>query len=222
MQDATLDLGVVGNGSFGALIDTQARVVWSCLPSFDGDPAFCALLGPNQHPGGDFGIELEDFRDSEQSYLTNTAILRTVLYDRHGGAVEVIDFAPRWRQNERFYRPVSLIRQVTPLSGSPRIIVRARPLADWGARQPDTTWGSNHIRWLLPDHALRLTTDVPVRFVRDGLPFVLNTACTWYWAWTNHSTARSVAMCRNPSSARATTGANGCATCPFRWNGRTR
>ncbi|MEN5209490.1 glycoside hydrolase family 15 protein [Stenotrophomonas terrae] len=174
MQDATLDLGVVGNGSFGALIDKQARVVWSCLPSFDGDPAFCALLNPNQQPGGDFGIELEDFLDSEQSYLTNTAILRTVLRDTHGGAVEIIDFAPRWRQNGRFYRPVSLIRQVTPLSGNPRIVVRARPLAEWGARQPETTWGSNHIRWLLPDLVLRLTTDVPVRFVRDALPFVLN------------------------------------------------
>jgi len=47
-------------------------------------------------------------------------------------------------------------------------------LADWGAREPESTWGSNHIRWLLPDFTLRLTTDVPVRFVRDGLPFVLN------------------------------------------------
>ncbi|MGB3393594.1 MAG: glycoside hydrolase family 15 protein, partial [Stenotrophomonas sp.] len=58
-------------------------------------------------------------------------------------------------------------------AGSPRIRVRVRPLADWGARIPETTWGSNHMRWLLPDFTLRLTTDVPVRFVRDTLPFVL-------------------------------------------------
>jgi hypothetical protein len=111
---------------------------------------------------------------SEQEYLTNTAILRTVLRDAHGGELEILDFAPRWRQNDRFYRPVSLIRQVRPLAGSPRITVRARPLADWGARVPESTWGSNHVRWILPEHVLRLTTDVPVRFVRDGLPFVLN------------------------------------------------
>ncbi|EEI86823.1 hypothetical protein HMPREF0072_0613, partial [Anaerococcus lactolyticus ATCC 51172] len=80
---------------------------------------FCALLGPNQQTGGDFAIELEDFADSEQEYLTNTAILRTVLRDTHGGALEILDFAPRWRQNDRFYRPVSLIRQVRPLAGSP-------------------------------------------------------------------------------------------------------
>ncbi|MDL5365265.1 glycoside hydrolase family 15 protein [Xanthomonas sp. NCPPB 2654] len=174
MSSPNLDLGVIGNGSFGALVDKQARVVWSCLPAFDGDPAFCALLSPRDHPGGDFSIELEDFVDSEQHYLANTAILRTVLRDAHGGAVEVIDFAPRWRNHGRFYRPVSIIRQVRPLSGNPRIRVLARPLADWGARQPESTWGSNHVRWLLPDFTLRLTTDVPVRFIRDQLPFVLN------------------------------------------------
>ncbi|UYK81825.1 glycoside hydrolase family 15 protein [Xanthomonas sacchari] len=174
MSSPNLDLGVIGNGSFGALIDKRASVVWSCLPAFDGDPAFCALLSPRAHPGGDFSIELEDFVDSDQHYLANTAILRTVLRDAHGGAVEVIDFAPRWRNHGRFYRPVSIIRQVRPLAGNPRIRVLARPLADWGARQPESTWGSNHVRWLLPDSTLRLTTDVPVRFIRDELPFVLN------------------------------------------------
>ncbi|KRG62324.1 glucoamylase [Stenotrophomonas humi] len=174
MQQANLDLAVVGNGSYGALIDKRARVVWGCLPAFDGDPAFCALLSPRDHEGGDFVIELEEFADSEQHYIANTAILRTVLRDTHGAEVEVIDFAPRWKRNGRLYRPPSLVRRIRPLSGSPRIRVRARPLADWGARVPETTWGSNHMRWLLPEFTLRLTTDVPVRFVRDGTPFVLS------------------------------------------------
>ncbi|MDR2871675.1 MAG: glycoside hydrolase family 15 protein, partial [Xanthomonadaceae bacterium] len=109
----------------------------------------------------------------EQRYIDNTAILRTVLRDAHGGEVEIIDFAPRWRQNGRFHRPVSIIRRICPLAGTPRIRILIRPLADWGARVPDTTWGSNHIRWLLPDITLRLTTDVPLRFIRDQLSFVL-------------------------------------------------
>ncbi|MET1025333.1 MAG: glycoside hydrolase family 15 protein [Pseudoxanthomonas sp.] len=174
MSHPNLDMGVIGNGSFGALIDKQARVVWSCMPAFDGDPAFCSLLSPKDQAGGDFAVELEDFESSEQHYLTNTAILRTVLRDRHGNALEVIDFAPRWRENQRFYRPVSIIRQIRPLTGNPRIRIRARPLADWGARKPDSTWGSNHVRWLLPEFTLRLTTDVPVRFIREETAFVLN------------------------------------------------
>ncbi|MHC9085418.1 glycoside hydrolase family 15 protein [Luteimonas sp. RIT-PG2_3] len=170
----TLDLGVIGNGSFGALIDRKARVVWSCLPSFDGDPAFCALLSPRDHDGGDFAIELVDLASSEQHYLPNTAILRTVLTDIRGGSLEILDFAPRWRQHDRFYRPVSIIRQVRPLSGHPRVRVQVRPLSDWGATVPQTTWGSNHVRWLLPGFTLRLTTDVPIRFIRDASEFVLN------------------------------------------------
>jgi hypothetical protein len=168
----TLDLGLVGNGSFGALLDGRGRVVWSCLPAFDGDPAFCALLEPKRE-GGDWAVELEDFSHAEQHYIGNTAVLRTVLHDRHGGAVEQVDFAPRWRQHGRFYRPVMLVRTVRPLSGSPRVRIRLRPLADWGARAPERTWGSNHLRFLLPGMTLRLTTDAPLRLVRDGLPFVL-------------------------------------------------
>ena len=83
-----LDLGLIGNGSFGALIDPRGRVVWGCLPAFDGDPAFCALLRPRAS-GGDWTIELEDFAAAEQHYLDNTAVLRTLLHDSHGGAIEI-------------------------------------------------------------------------------------------------------------------------------------
>jgi GH15 family glucan-1,4-alpha-glucosidase len=168
-----LELGVIGNGSFGALLDARGRMAWSCLPAFDGDPAFCALLQPKLD-GGDWSVELEDFTSAEQHYIENTAILRTLLHDAHGGTVEQIDFAPRWRQHGRFYRPVMLMRRIRPLTGSPRVRIRLRPLADWGARIPERTWGSNHLRFLLPGMTLRLTTDAPLRLIRDELAFVLD------------------------------------------------
>lgn len=171
---SSLDLGLIGNGSIAALIDARARIVWGCVPAFDGDPTFCALLSPRRHEGGDYVIELEDCVSSEQEYLLNTAVIRTVLRDSKGGAIEIIDFAPRWHQNERFYRPVMLLRRVRPMSGLPRVRIRLRPLADYGASQPETTWGSNHIRYLIPGFTLRLTSDVPVRLIRDSLPFVLD------------------------------------------------
>ena len=40
-----LDGGVIGNCSFGALIDPRGRICWACLPHFDGDPVFHSLLG---------------------------------------------------------------------------------------------------------------------------------------------------------------------------------
>jgi GH15 family glucan-1,4-alpha-glucosidase len=170
---STLDLGLIGNCSIGALIDPRGRVVWGCIPAFDGDPTFCALLSP-QLDGGDFAIELDDCIGSEQHYVENTAVLRTVLRDSRGGVVEILDFAPRWKQYDRFYRPVMLIRSVRPLAGEPRVRVRLRPLADYGARAPEVTWGSNHLRYVLPDFTLRLNTDAAIRLVREETPFLLD------------------------------------------------
>jgi len=171
----TLELAVIGNSSFSALIDKQARIVWSCLPRFDSDPVFCALLdGGNQpHDYGFYDLLVEDFERSEQRYLPNTAMVVTTLYDRRGGAVEVTDFAPRFKQLGRVYRPVMIVRRIRPAAGNPRIRVRLRPAMDYGARQPMTTHGSNHVRYLATSGTLRLTTDVPVSFLLDEIPFVL-------------------------------------------------
>lgn len=171
---ATLNLGVVGNGSFSALIDATGRVVWSCLPAFDGDPVFCALLEPVAHEGGYFAVEVDDLAHAEQRYLENTAVLVTTLHDAHGGVVEVLDFAPRFKQFGRIYHPVMLLRRVRPLAGAPRIRLRLLPLADWGARVPERTFGSNHIRYLLDGWTLRLTTDAPVALMSDERAFVLD------------------------------------------------
>ncbi|MES3012363.1 MAG: trehalase-like domain-containing protein, partial [Pseudomonadota bacterium] len=41
---ANLNLGMIGNCTISALIDAQARMVWCCMPRFDSDPVFHALL----------------------------------------------------------------------------------------------------------------------------------------------------------------------------------
>jgi GH15 family glucan-1,4-alpha-glucosidase len=171
---STLELGVVGNGSFSALIDSRATVVWSCLPAFDGDPAFCALLTPTQHDAGYCAVELENLESTEQHYLENTAVLVTVLRDANGGAVEVTDFAPRFKQFGRIYHPVMLLRRIRPIAGAPRVRLRLRPLMEWGATRPERTFGSNHVRFLLDGWNLRATTDAAVALLRDEHAFVLD------------------------------------------------
>jgi pentatricopeptide repeat protein len=98
----------------------------------------------------------------------------TTLHSSDGSAVEITDFAPRYLRWDRLYHPVMLIRRIRPLRGAPRVRVRARPLRDWGATVPERTSGSNHVRWLLRDHTLRLTTDVAVPYVEHELPLVLD------------------------------------------------
>ncbi|MCZ6744975.1 MAG: glycoside hydrolase family 15 protein [Alphaproteobacteria bacterium] len=172
---STLDLAVIGNCGFGALVDRRGRVVWSCMPRFDGDPVFCSLLNGNgdDEKFGFFDIVLEDFESSEQHYLHNTAIVVTTLYDANGSAVEITDFAPRFKQYGRIYRPLQMVRRVRPLSGSPRLTVRLRPVCDYGASRPERTNGSNHIRYITPAVTLRLTTDAPVTYILDEVPFVV-------------------------------------------------
>ena len=171
-----LDLALIGNSSVAALLDARARIVWSCLPRFDSDPAFCALLRTedgSEDRAGLFEVDLADFERSEQAYIAHTPILRTRLYDRHGGAVEITDFAPRFKQFGRLFCPVMLMRQIRPIAGSPRVRVRIRPLCEYGARRPAMTWGSNHVRYVMPDMDMRLTTDFSITAILEETQVVL-------------------------------------------------
>ena len=50
---------------------------------------------------------------------------RAEIEDAHGGAVEIIDFAPRYRRSGRMFRPLAFIRLIRPVAGTPRIRVRS-------------------------------------------------------------------------------------------------
>ena len=170
---ASLELGVIGNGSVAALINPRGSIVWCCLPRFDADASFCKLLSP-KIDGGEWAIELEDLDRAEQEYLPNTAVLVTRLFDKNGGAIEIIDFAPRNLSFGRIYHPVMLARKVSPLSGSPRIRIKLKPLCDYGAQPAATTSGSNHIRYLLSEVVQRLTSDIATPLIERSLPFGLD------------------------------------------------
>jgi len=172
-----LDLALVGNCTWGGLVDRLGRVVWACMPRFDSEPVFCSLLQGESVRGteaeGTFSVELLGQVSSEQSYLGNTAILSTRLRDEEGNEIEIRDFAPRFRNHSRTYRPTMLVRRIRPITGEPRIRIIVRPRYEWGAHAATRTRGSNHIRFVMPDQTLRLTTDAPVSYVMDATPFVL-------------------------------------------------
>ncbi len=132
---ASLDLGVIGNCQIAALVDESATIVWSCLPQFDADPMFCRLLRREdeaQLPGF-FEVDLLDAERSDQSYLTNTAVLRTDRHDRRGGVVRITDLAPRYEYVGRMFTPMMLLRRIDPVAGRPRVRIRLRPARNYGA-----------------------------------------------------------------------------------------
>jgi len=158
---------MIGNCAISALINTRGTIVWCCMPRFDGDPIFHALLDSRDGlpHDGTFGIEVEDFARCEQAYDPNTAVLRTRLFDVRGEAIEIVDFAPRFFMRDRPFRPAQIVRRVRPLVGHPRVRFIIRPRADWGASTPSITRGSNHLRYVWPNTALRLNTNAPITYL---------------------------------------------------------
>lgn len=175
MTKRDLNLGLIGNCSFGALIDKRAEIVWACMPRFDDEAVFSSLMkgDTSDDDAGTFAIDLQEFSHSEQRYEKNTAILKTRLLDINGNGVEVIDFAPRFNQFGRTHRPVTIVRKLVPL-GSPRIRIRLRPACYGGAGHCKRIQGSNHIRFLAEHYAMRLTTDLSITNVMDERFFVLS------------------------------------------------
>lgn len=178
---ANLDLALVGNCGIAALVDVAGEIVWGCMPRPDSDPVFCSLLRPRGGDGdfGFFAVELADLARTEQEYLANTPVLVTRLHDRRGGAVEITDFAPRFLQFGRMFSPVTLVRQVRLLAGSPRVTMRLRPAFGYGAAPARATFGSNHARYECADFVLRATTNCSISALLEENPFVLQGTVTF-------------------------------------------
>ncbi|HEX3859498.1 MAG TPA: glycoside hydrolase family 15 protein [Pseudolabrys sp.] len=172
MSHHGLDLAVIGNGRTAALVDPTSRIVWWCLPRYDGDPVFSRLLAGDEEKGFT-DVVIEDQVDRTSEYLRNTAMVSTVLTDCNGGAVRITDFAPRFEALGRTFHPPQLIRIIEPIAGLPRITVRFRPTHRYGEPVTSRSGGSNHIRYWRDDVPVRLTTNAPLSYVEKEAPFVL-------------------------------------------------
>jgi GH15 family glucan-1,4-alpha-glucosidase len=171
MNTHKYNYGIIGNCSYLALIDDKANVGWLCWPRFDSSFVFGGLLDDDK--GGHFYIEPESKEcTTRQRYLENTNILETT-FECPDGSYKVIDFAPRFYQYERYYKPLMLMRKIVPISGRPRVRVCCHPTGDYGRKQPEVVFGSNHIRYQGLDAQVRLTTDVPLSYVDQEVAFVL-------------------------------------------------
>ncbi len=189
-------MALIGNGTVGALIGPTGDIVWGCFPRFDGDPVFCSLLRneTGTDTQGVFAIDIVGMQRVEQEYLLNSPALVTRLFDGNGGAIEITDFAPRFRQFGRVFCPMMIVRQVKPLSGSPRIRVRLRPMSHYGREQMRATSGSNHIRYDAGGMSLRLTTDAATSAVLEENTFFLHDTHTFVFGTdeTIHSSVQEM------------------------------
>lgn len=172
MQRHTYDYGVIGNCAYTAHINKDTNISWMCWPRFDSSFIFGKLLDNTK--GGEFSIKPQNGEfTTNQYYVENTNILCTDVIGG-GGKYRITDFAPRFYQTERYYRPLMLIRKIERLEGNPKLIVRCKPKGNYGAVTPEPSMGSNHIRFLGLEAHVRLTTNISLSYVLNEESFVLN------------------------------------------------
>jgi GH15 family glucan-1,4-alpha-glucosidase len=162
-------LGIIGNCSYNALL-RDGSVEWLCWPRPDSSFVFGPLL--DRERGGAFSVEGIEAGDVRQEYVENTNVLRTV-FSGPGGEFELLDFAPRFQLYDRFFKPSMIVRILRPLSGEPRARVRCRPTYEYGLGDVGSWRASNHIEYTGFPTPVRLTTNVPLTYVEDERPFLL-------------------------------------------------
>jgi len=123
-------MGIIGNGSWLALINNFGNVSWLCWPQFDSSFLFGNLLDNDK--GGDFNVFPNvAIITTHQNYLKDTNILQTTICTNEG-SFQISDFAPFFYQEGNLIRPHIFIRKISPLTGINLIKVNCSPTYNYG------------------------------------------------------------------------------------------
>ena len=172
MKKHTYNTGVIGNCAYIAHVENNTNINWMCWPRFDDSFVFGSLL--DDEKGGSFSLlpPTETYQ-TKQYYIENTNILCTeISYSE--GAYRVTDFAPRFYQYERYYKPLMLVRKIERLSGNPQVKATCKPMASYGEKRLQRIQGSNHLKFFGLEDELRLNTNISFSYLLEYQPFVLN------------------------------------------------
>lgn len=174
------DYALIGDCQTAALVGRDGSIDWLCLPRFDSDACFAALLGTPEH-GRWLLAPAGELRATRRHYRDGTLVLETD-FETDGGAVTVIDcMPPRTREPD-------LIRLVVGKRGRVPMRMELSVRFDYGAIVPWVRRTDDGILATAGPHALRLHTPVALHgenlstvgefTVSEGesVPFVL----AWY------------------------------------------
>ncbi len=131
-----LNYGIIGNCRSAALISQTGSIDWLCLPKFDSPSVFAKLLDTQK--GGSFEFILDDSYNISQSYIRNTNILETKVWNEDHG-FEIVDFMPRYiTESGTHYLPPDIIRYIKHQKGKPAFRIKYHPCLEY-ARYPTRT-----------------------------------------------------------------------------------
>ena len=133
--------------------------------------------------GGYFHIEGKESASTRQYYLTNTPILVTEHLWADEGKIRIIDFAPRFEQYGRMFRPSCLIRIVQPIKGRVKIRVSCKPVAGWSKTPSSPRRFNSHLRFAQAKGEARLVSNVPLTYLEEEEYFFLDQPAFFAFLW---------------------------------------
>ncbi len=155
------DYGIIGNTRTAALVSRGGSIDWLCLPRFDSESVFAALLGDAKH--GRWLIAPEDAGAKlSRRYRGETGILET-RFETEEGAATIIDFMPIAEGEEQ----IDLIRLVRGDRGRIRMRTEIILRFDYGRGIPWVRSNLLGIRAIAGPNAIQLTTPVALSGTED-------------------------------------------------------
>ncbi|HEV3166583.1 MAG TPA: glycoside hydrolase family 15 protein [Isosphaeraceae bacterium] len=175
------DYAMLGDFHSAALVGRNGSIDWMCVPRFDSNACFAALLGKPEH-GRWLLAPKGKVTQTKRQYRGDTLILETE-FNTDSGSVRLIDLMPLHDS------VTGLVRVVEGLRGQVPMQMRINLRFDYGSIFPWVRRQENGDIWATagPD-TLRLSTQVPLRSeenegrteftISEGerVPFVL----TWH------------------------------------------
>ncbi|PWC54311.1 glycoside hydrolase family 15 protein [Azospirillum sp. TSO22-1] len=153
------DYALIGNTHTAALVGRDGAVDWLCLPRFDSEACFAALLGAAEN--GRWRIAPDgEVKAVRRRYLPGTLVLETE-FETAGGTVALIDFMPP--QMDRDEDRADLVRIVEGRRGRVDLSMDLVLRFGYGAVVPWVRRCDDGLSAIAGPDAVALRTPVPLR-----------------------------------------------------------
>jgi GH15 family glucan-1,4-alpha-glucosidase len=141
------DYALIGDTQSAGLVGRDASIDWLCVPRFDSEAIFAALLGTEQH-GRWLLAPADGGTSARRRYRGDTLVLETE-FDTGDGVVRVIDFMPPRGEAPDVVRIVEGVRGRVPMTMELRLRFDYGKVVPWVYREdgalvavagPDAVW----------------------------------------------------------------------------------
>ncbi|HET6436810.1 MAG TPA: glycoside hydrolase family 15 protein [Anaeromyxobacter sp.] len=155
------DYALIGDTQTAALVRRDGSIDWLCVPRFDSDACFAALLGDERH--GRWAMSaLAPVREVRRRYRQDTVVLETDMTTDEG-VLRLVDCMP-----PREGQP-TLVRMAEAVRGSAGIRLELAPRFGYGASRGWVRVEGRSAVILCGPEALRLTSPVELREEPGGV-----------------------------------------------------